>query len=709
MTNDVSTGAETAAGAKPPKLYFGRFLRKQGQYGTVAVVGTVVGKNIEYITDSKRRFAKDGTVETQGLTQHVGLLPGDWVEFDVTRNTRAGAPEYKVVHLKRIPRYAVLPEGSDTSYRALLLGEGWRGDRRPGLWALRLPDDRVAVVELELGKDGALRLPGNAARSVGYYQFSAEAVVRLDIASATEEVYLSNDALPLGYFDWSDEADHVIRVIRSLSDANDPQISDIIAWLELHREMATGQISATGVDHGTALNALRSGEIAKRLSADRELMKVYLEAAIADDAVAAAVAEYAREGHAQLEKQLLIDLQEEIASRRAMLFAKQEEDLAEQRLLATASLDEEIGNLRAERLSEMEEAIKEVERLHAERMSKIERDYQRHQVELDEQRKASEEELEQIYGAIADATSALAIARESLETERTRERTLAAEVDRLLSVSERLSTLPVSAPQTTVSEVPFLFLEREAFPIHDLPRRIDGLAILSQKGRDLLRRLIVLMLSGEVPILFGTDALDFVRVAGSVVSPGRLGLMRADPTLMSIEDLWARPGSAAPTMMAAASSASPNGSVLLAVTNLEFSGARFWVPPLADFLRSQARPRGLLVCAITSDIEHDEVKALPRDLAVLEIEGVFETGSSFGALTLPGITDAQQFVLDPGPTPVNIDAAARCLVALSFEPGISLAIRIARIVAEAVTMLGNDEAATKLAVSIVENIRNQTY
>ena len=91
MKSDVATPEDAAAGAAQPNSYFGRFVRKQGQYGSVAVVGTVAGTTVGHIADPKRLFEKDGTVETHGVTQHAGLSPGHWVEFDVARNTRPRA------------------------------------------------------------------------------------------------------------------------------------------------------------------------------------------------------------------------------------------------------------------------------------------------------------------------------------------------------------------------------------------------------------------------------------------------------------------------------------------------------------------------------------------------------------------------------------------------------------------------------------------
>lgn len=709
MKADVEMPAEAAADSSRTKSYFGRFVRKQGQYGSVAVVGSVSGTEVEHIANPKKLFAKDGMVETHGVTQHAGLSPGDWVEFNVARNTRPRAAEYKVVRLRRIPRYTELREGGDAFYRALLTREGWRGDRRQGLWALRLSKDRVVIVDLEMGKDGALRIPRTAARSIPYYGYSNDAVVRLTAGSSADDTYFGLAAEPLGHFDWSDEADYLARVIRALADADDPRVSDLIAWLELHKEAGTGKIFAAGVDHGAALDALRSGELAERLRADRDLMKVYLDAAMGDEAVAAAVADYAREGHTEARARLFAELEDELGLRRTQLAAEHDANLAAQRAAAVAALDEEIGKLRVGGLAEVEGALKLAQQRHADSLAQLDSDHQQHRRYLEQQLQVAQAELAEVKWAITDTASALEAARADVETEQGRVRDATAELDRLLSASERLSVVPATANQALLSAIPFVFPDRETVPVTAISRSIDSLAMFSTKGRDLLRRLVVLTLSGELPILYGADALDFARVAGEVLSPGRTGIMRADPTFMSIEDVWARPGSGVPTIMAAASAASATGgSVLIAVTDVERSGTRFWVPALADLLRSPARPRGLLVFAVAGDIEHDEIKALSEDHALLEVEGAFEPGAFFGALALPTVAGTAQYVLEAGTIPFGLDVAAKAVSALGFEPGIGLAMRVARIAAEAATMLEDDAAAQRLTVAIAQAIHNQT-
>jgi len=709
MKASVGSLEDVAAAAEQPTAYYGRFVRKQGQFGSVAVVGRVNGSMAELIADPKRLFAKNGTVETHGVAQHAGLSPGDWVEFDVARNTRPRAAEYRVKHLRRIPRYAVLTKGGEAFYRTLLTREGWRGDRRPGLWALRIAVDRVVIADLELGKDGALRLSRAAARAVAFHPYRDDAVVRLGDASKSEEAYLDLDGSASGVFDWSDEADHVARVIRSLSDANDPRVSDIIAWLELHQEAGTGKVFAATLDHDAALDAVRSGELADRLRADRELMKVYLDAALGDESVALAVAEYARQGNTAGRERLLAALEDEVAERRAGLVADQDAKLAQMRADAMAAVDTDIAALRASRVAEVEGLAMRDVADHRSLMADMEGERGQRQAEIDQELEVARLQLSELKGQIENSQDELLSTRGQLESDNERIRAATAEVDRLLSISERMTPAlgTVDPAPARTSHVPYSFPDRETVSIRAVGESIEGLALLSAKGRGLMRQLLILMLAGEMPLAYGTDALDFVKLAGIIATPGRTGLMRADPTCVSIEDLWARPGSGAPTMLAAAAAASSGGTaVLMGIVGVERSGARIWVPALGEAIRSGTLPRALLVCGVVEDIEHDEVKALPRDAVLLEIEGVFEAGAFFGALALPTVATSQQFAVEPGPVPSEVGAATRILATLGFEPTLGLAVRLARITAEAVSMLGENGSTTGLIVELAQNINS---
>ncbi len=709
MKADVGMLEDTSVEPTHPKAYVGRFVRKQGQYGTVSVFGTVVGTSVEALDDAKRLFPRDGTVETQGLVQHAGLSAGDWVEFDAVRNSRPRSTEYKASRLRRIPRYAALTEGTESYYRTLLTRDGWKGDRRPGLWALRISGDRVVLVDLELGKDGALRLPKPSTRAVRYLRYRDNAVLRLGKGASADDAYLDLDAEPAGTFDWSDEADHVARVIRSLSDANDPRVSDIIAWLDLHQE--DGRVFAATVDHEAGLDALRSGELADRLRADRELMQAYIEAASKDEAVAAALAAHAREGHTEERTRLRAELVDEVARHRDELLKSEEAKLADDRTKALAALTNEAEALRKAKLAEIEREAQRRSKLHIEKLGNLDEELRRRRGEVEGEMEAVQARLAEVERELVTATAERDDVRAEVDAERERLREASVEVDRLLMVADRLTSASKSMEgRSAPGAVPiaYAFDDRPVVGLDAVASAINGMALLSDKGRDLMRKLLVLVLSGELPILYGADAADFVRIFGFVVAPGRNGILQADPTLVSIEDLWARPGSGAQTVLAAAAEEAVEGTaVLVAITGMESSGARFWVPSLSDALRGGALPRALLVCAVASDVDHDELKALPADAMMLEVEGAFAPGASMGVLALYGTPDAKRTALRPGEVPTDVPAALKVLGTLGSDPGPGVALRLARMAAEASELLQDQLAACTLVVQLANDMTNQ--
>ncbi|MFE0757897.1 hypothetical protein ACFW16_28310 [Inquilinus sp. NPDC058860] len=694
-------------------LFVGRFVRRQGQYGTVAVVGRIDGAGVEALDDAKRLFPRDGLVETHGLTHHKGLAAGDWVEFDVARNTRPGAPEYKVAHLRRLPRYAVLPEASFSSYRVLLTSEGWHGDRRPGVWALRVSGDKVLIVELEAGKDRALRIPRTAANAIRWCRYHEEAVVRLQAGSAAEMVFTADLNKADGRFDWSDEADHVARVIRALSDANDPRVEDIITWLDLHHEEGTGRVFAATVDHEAAEAALRSGELADRLRADRSLMKAYLDAALQDDAVRDAVAAYAREGHGEERARLREELLRELAVEKERTSAELATEMERLRADAEERLQREIAELGDAQQKDVETRQHAAEEALSVRIEELDREFGDRRAMLQEQLAQVEANIASTRSAAQAAEAELAQVRSDADAERARLRDTIAEIDRWLAISDRLGPPNASASAQVANRalragVGRIFPERAKVSVGVKGQLISQQVLLTDAGKDLFRRLAVLLLSGELPIIFGPEAVDLLRLAEALLSPGRFAAIEADPTLISIDDLWARPGSGAPTLMAsAAAAAGAGGAVLVAIKGIERSGARFWVPALADVLRGGGLPRGLLVCCVVNDRDHDEIAALPKGSPLIKVEGVFTKGGHSFAPTLLSAPQLDLSALDPGPMPEDLSPAGPVLFELGFEPDLGLAMRAARMFVEAKALLGEEAEAKRVVIAHMRSIAGQ--
>lgn len=711
MTDDPAMTEPDAGVDERP--FVGRFVRKQGNFGTVAVVGRMDAGQVETLTDPKRLFPKDGLVETQGVF-HARLARGDWVEFDLVRNSRPRAPAYRATHLRRLARYAVLPESTIAGYRVLLTKEGWRGESRAGTWALRIAGDRLLVVDLELGKDGALRIPRKLAREVHWSEYRDGLIVQLPVEGGTEQVFVGDFGSVSGSYDWSEEADHVARVIRSLSDANDPRLADLIAWLELHHEEGTGRVFAAAADHEAAEAALRSGELAERLRADKDLMAAYVEAAQLDDAVREAISAWTREGHGAEAARLREELDGEIAETRVRLEAELSVEIARKQSEAFAAVTAGAEAAAEARRAELERNVREVEAEMAERFSALDKQFA-------ERRTLLESEAAQHRQATGDAAAEAKAAKAALDQVRAdeaeaRERLAGTvvEIDRLLAIGGRLeaASTPAASAGPDIAQtqgVRHNFPEQPLVPAAKKAQAIDHQVFLTESGKDTMRRLATLLLAGELPILIGDDKAGLLRLAEALFCPGRSALIEADPTIISIDDLWARAGSGAPTALALATQAAAAGGAVLVVINaIERSGARFWLPALADALRRGSLPRGLLVCCTIDDGEHDEVAALPKDIQTVETRGALAENVYLAGPTLLSPPKLELTTLDPGPPPGDLSAANGLLATLGFKLSLDQGMRVARMVLEATALFGDDGVVRSVVEGIAREMAAKT-
>jgi len=698
----------SASSIQDAKLFVGRLARRQGSYGAVSVVGRVADGGIDVISAPKRLFPRDGTVETHGVA-HAGLAIGDWVEFDVARNQRPRAPEYKAVHLRPIPRYAVLPDGTEANYRAMLTVEGWRGDRRPGLWALRISDDRVLVVELESREDGALGIPRKSARQVNWWDYHENLVVAPPINGQDEEIYLCTSGDPSGAYDWSDETDYVAQVIRSLSDVNDPHLTDLISWLEMHHEEQTGRIFAGTIDHDAAQASLRSGELAERLRADRELMRSYLDAALQNEDVREAVAEWAREGNGVEAERLRSELTREIADERTRLTDELNDEIKRKKKEALGRVEAEAAALADQHLQALAAREREAEDKFSAKVRELGDRFNERKADLERDIGQQTNALEVAREATRTATSELEQVRAETDEARSRLRDVSVEVDRLLEIADRL-TAPsnISGPTAMpAAGIVRQFPERPTVPAHEKGRAIAENLLLSEKGKEQLLRLTVLMLAGEVPLLTGPDVEDFLRIAEALLCPGRLVVVDADPTFISVDDLWSRPGGGAPTLVAAAAAAAPSGAVVVVIRGIERSGARFWLPTLSDMMRGGGLPRGLLICCTVADREHEEIAALPGVAPLINVEGAFVEGAFAVASTVLSPETLELTVLDPGASADDLSPANQIMPRLGFQPSLGQALRAARIFAAARALLGENGDAGRIAIELARLISGQ--
>ncbi len=712
----MKASVETEAPILPDtesRLLIGHFVRKQGTFGTVAVTGWLGAEGVRPIADPKRLFPRDGLVETHGVAQHVGLNPGDWLEFDVARNQRPRAPEYKVVQIRRLPRYAALPEATMQHYRVLLTREGWAGDSRPGLWGFRISGDKILVAEMELvGRSKRLRATRASARDLKCYAYEDERVVQLSNGKASDFVFLVPDASPMTSFDWSDEADFIARVIRSLADANDPRIPEIITWLDLHYEEGTGKVSASASDTGPALEALRSGALAARLRADRELMRQYLDAALSNEAVRTAVAAYAREGQGAEWDRLRAELAEEIAAERAELRAALTDEMRAEREAGEAQIEKDLAQHEVQSRKAQAARVELAEREALTRVGALDAGVVARREEIERQLADQARIVEVSASEVVEAEAALQSLRDEVDAAGSRLAETRAEIDRLLAIAERLEPTDHPTSSGLVARgggIARVFPQNPLVEIGVKGELISRSILLTDAGKNDLRSLLVMFLAGELPILTGDGVADLLKVAEATICPGRCVTIEADPTLISLDDLWSRPGSGMPTMFAsAAEAAKDHGAVIVIIRGIERSGARFWMPSLVDALRSGGLPRGLFVCCTVGDAEHDEVGFVPDGTPWFEIADVLRPEAFAVAPAILSHARIAQETLDPGTSPTDLSGVTAMALGLEQYRSLDLMMRAARLFAEAKGLLGDKQDAGRLVLNIVSPLASKS-
>lgn len=701
--------AEAAAESekKGSDSYLGRFRSRQGSYGTIDVAARLEGIVASPLENVERLFAPRGQVEIHGAIV-AKLSAGEWLRFDAAANTRPRAPGFKAVRCSWLARVAAIDPLSPEEARILLSRTGWRGGGPAGRWAFRLSGGRAVVVSLKRERDGTLRMPRNALASVAVHPLDEEQLLKP--SEEDHSLYEVPDGEADELLDWSEQADHIAHVVRALGGFGDARLDEIITWLELHADPTTGRVSATGAEHGPALDAVRSGELARRLRADRDLMAEYLAAARSDPHVAAAIEAAARDGLEEERRALRAELDGELQQARTRALDALEREIADARTKLGTALDEDLARRREEAAQRIEQERETAQAALANDLAERERATV---AKLDEtlaaRHRALDEEIAQGSARIAalgseeeDASTRLAVAKVEIAELEGRADRLRGDLDRLSAASVRQAPTSDAASAGRAAG-PSMPASTERVGLDAIRAAVRRQVLLSATGRELMLELLSLMLAGEIPILTGPDVDDFLLVAGRLVAPGRTAALEADPTLVSYEDLWARPGSGAATVFAnAAAAADRDGTAALAVIRgVERSGARFWYPTLRRSVGLLPRP--LLICATIVDAENSEVAALPADSCSLTIAGALVNGAS---LTAPGVLGPERAggALDPGPPPSDYLHSVAELPDLSPDMSVGQALRAARVFAEAHALTGDQATAQKFALTFAASI-----
>lgn len=665
-------------------LYAGRFVHRRGARGTIDVLAAKTQSGWEVVVNPRNLFPRAGQVEVHGVPV-VTLRPGDWIAFQVLPRTKPRTPATVGEH-RLLPRYVDMNDlGSIEAARTRLSTDGWVGGHRPGHWAVRVTVDRILVLDLKRDGTDKLRVAGSNLQNVPSYAFDATCIMSEPGIGEQASLYDLGNAEPLATFDWSPDADYVAHIIRSLAGYNDPRLDEIIIWLELHRDESTGMLSATGADAEKGFEALRSGELAKRLSTDKILMNAYLSAVRDDPTIAKLVINAAAQSvsldQARLAAELRLQLEaahQEEERRQDEQLVKREHELTEALLVRVEAKNQ---TLERDLKHREEAAVRAIEERVSVRENSLLSDLDmleaRREALLADQR-SLETKISHLEQEIAGLDSDRRLANEALAK-------LSVASDALAGRSEAPARVLIRLPAARGS----------ALPVNRLPEAIARTALLTSAGKILMERFCAFILAGELPILEGDQVDDFALVAEALLAAGRLIPFDADATILTPEDVWSRPGSgmASPVSQAFACSQGGGGNFLISLRGLERSAARAWYPALAALNRRGLLPRRLMIFATVLDESSAELKALPTDVCRLKISGAIATGAHLIAPTLLGSdASAIAYQLDPGERETNLSSTLPILSRLESPIDVARSLRVARVAHEALRIRPGDEA-----------------
>jgi len=612
------------------------------------------------------------------------LRVGDWVAFRITSPAPKGRNQWQASKHRPLHHFAEMPSKTLDDLRRQLTVGGLSATGSPGTWCVQISQTEVARIDLTRWNGNRLFASRN--QKVAVYDFDPEAVMPVQDPLGARLYDFPLDTPPNQTVDWSTDEAFLDRWARALVRQADNRTDVVIDWLRDHADATGGSLTFESADTAAAFDGLRSGELADRLSGDRDLFRAFTK--------------------------IFLSLPRFVSLLETETTAIAE---SERRMISTrieSELSSAIAQQREERLNALDRTLKEWE---AGRRASIEAETHRAAqaltLELADKRAAGEEELRDEFSGrqarLKEEVQGLENARARLKNEvcdldasaaelRVRSAQLKADEDEAKASLDRLllaTTALSSAPPTHQSlNQPFLHApDAREGRASDLRKAVEACSLLTEGGKTLMLQVVALCLAGEVPVLTGQGRDAFLMIAEAFFSGGESARLFADPTLITYEDLWSRAGTATPTPMAQAFDLTRTGksSMLTVIEGAETSGARFWYPALKDRIRRGVFPRRMFVCATVGDTDAEEAQFIGSGAVMIDVSSSLVQGASaIAAFAIP--TSARmQFAPDERAA----DLTQGALVTSSFVGKLDVmrAVSAARTAVEAIAVCGTSE------------------
>jgi hypothetical protein len=564
--------------------------------------------------------------------------------------------------------------GSEAARRLLVetgLQDGFIGEK-----FFRIGPDEMILVNMVKSADGRSRATSADMARLPVYRFDQAKVLAIPTAGGSISLMEKNHQSPeTGLANWVGDAQYVEQIVQgALADEDEEQKARaaLASTLLAHAGKLEGLLSGTGEpDPKIAHEISRSRRLGELVTSRPSLVADFMAALRRDPAVAA-----------RIEQEIARLTAEAVEAKRAAITAE-----------LTASLEAEFATVRRKRADELKAELDDLEasslqelqeKVDAERSTTLaaievrKSDLEKAVAELEKSRDAlyetarlKTEEIDGLNAEVVRLTSDVADRK--------------ADIDRLLRMEQVLQNAREMLVKT--DDGPSFPLAKAAatarpLPIGEIKDWLKAAQLLTEPGRRGVAKLATLMLTGIVPVIDGPESDDVLDILSSMLAGGAMTTFDCDPTVISYDDLWRRPGTGAPTVLGLAlSDARKTSEVrLCAIRRAELCPSRFWIDTLRRAGKQRSFPKELLLCvARAGDGEEDSAK----DPSAFRAEGWIERGTGARALAsivdedFPRVADISALPFDP-PAAMTVTGAAPPRLSISDARWLSQFVPVAK-------------------------------
>jgi hypothetical protein len=596
---------------------------------------------------SQNEFPPDGEIELRGA--RATLKQDDWAIAKPVLDGPTRRQRWVSQTARKLLPFDDLSglSGPEAARRLLVetgLQDGFIGEK-----IFRIGPEEMIVVTMAKSEDGRGRATSPDMARLPVYRFDPAMILAIPTPGGSASFMEKNHQSPeAGVSNWISDAQYVEQIVRGeLAAENGEQRARaaIAAILLSQADKLASLVSGAGEpDPKIAREILRSRRLGELLASRPALIAEFMSALRRDPDVSARIeqeisrltTEIIETKRSELTASLAASLEAEFAGVRRERASKLEAELTD---LETSSLQE----LQAKIDSQASAALSAIEV----RKAGLERavgELEKARDALLESHRLKTDEIDALNADVGRLTSDVADRKADLDRLLRMDQILQAAGERSTKPKKGLS-FPLSNPSPTATPL----------AIGEIPAWLKASPLLTDAGRRGVAKLAALILSGGVPIVAGPEADDILDVLSSMLAGGALTMFDCDPTVISYDDLWRRPGSGTLTMLGLALADAQNAGIvrLCVVRRAELSPSQFWIETLRRAARQRSLPKEFLLCVSRAGEEDGEAS---NDRSLFRAEGWIERNAGVAALAL---VDDEDFwrIADVAALPLDRPAA----------------------------------------------------